>query len=126
MLIPLLEWLFIVSALGLGLVVTCALLAIVVGFPVWLAYGLYCALRRLFVGPKEPSHNVLPLVPRLPAEVRARVMARDNFTCQECGATEDLTVDHIKPRAHGGTNDWENLWTLCRHCNSRKGTRLVS
>lgn len=32
-------------------------------------------------------------------------------------------VDHIKPRAHGGTDDPENLQALCHTCNTAKGTR---
>ena len=36
--------------------------------------------------------------------------------CSQCGATQDLTVDHITPRT---TTD--GLDVLCRTCNSRKG-----
>lgn len=35
----------------------------------------------------------------------------------------DLTVDHYIPKAQGGTDDPENLWVLCRACNSAKGDR---
>lgn len=35
----------------------------------------------------------------------------------------DLTVDHIVPKAAGGTNDPDNLQVLCRGCNSRKHNR---
>jgi 5-methylcytosine-specific restriction enzyme A len=34
--------------------------------------------------------------------------------------SEDLTVDHIIPKARGGTDDRENLQVLCRPCNSTK------
>ena len=43
--------------------------------------------------------------------------------CQRCGATEDLTGDHIVPRSEGGRNVRENVQVLCRSCNSRKGRR---
>lgn len=33
-----------------------------------------------------------------------------------------LTVDHIVPRSHGGTNRMDNLTTLCSHCNWLKGS----
>lgn len=38
--------------------------------------------------------------------------------CTCCGATDDLTRDHIVPLARGGTNHPSNLRTLCRRCNS--------
>lgn len=59
----------------------------------------------------------------IPTLVQARVYARDDFTCQKCGATEDLTLDHIKPWSLGGPDTVENLRVLCRPCNSRKGAR---
>lgn len=59
----------------------------------------------------------------IPTLVMARVYARDDFTCQECGATEDLTLDHIKPWSLGGPDTVDNLRVLCRPCNSRKGDK---
>ena len=38
----------------------------------------------------------------------------------EAHPATNLTVDHIVPKARGGTNDPENLRVLCRPCNSRK------
>lgn len=49
------------------------------------------------------------------------VFERDNYTCRICGATEHLSVDHVVPLYLGGTNDFENLQTLCLSCNCRKG-----
>ncbi|MFC6225670.1 HNH endonuclease [Hymenobacter artigasi] len=40
--------------------------------------------------------------------------------CAQCGATENLTIDHIRPRCFGGTNGQHNLQTLCARCNIRK------
>ncbi|MBZ9569989.1 HNH endonuclease [Methanobrevibacter sp. TMH8] len=52
---------------------------------------------------------------------RNKVFKRDNYQCKLCGTTKNLTVDHIKPRANGGTNDLNNLQTLCCSCNIKKG-----
>ena len=59
----------------------------------------------------------------IPDVVKALVYARDNFACQKCGATENLTLDHIHPWSKGGPDTVENLRVLCRPCNSRKGDR---
>jgi 5-methylcytosine-specific restriction endonuclease McrA len=40
--------------------------------------------------------------------------------CVACGATKDLTIDHVIPLRKGGTNFIENLQPLCRACNSSK------
>ena len=54
---------------------------------------------------------------------RRNVLRRDTFTCQYCGAEEDLTLDHVFPRSRGGRHNWENVITACRTCNQRKGNR---
>jgi 5-methylcytosine-specific restriction endonuclease McrA len=51
------------------------------------------------------------------------VFARDSWTCQYCGTTSHLTVDHVIPRSRGGPSDWENIVTSCAPCNRRKGNR---
>jgi 5-methylcytosine-specific restriction protein A len=44
---------------------------------------------------------------------RRLTLVRDGYRCRNCGSTAALTVDHITPLSAGGTNDLENLWTLC-------------
>jgi hypothetical protein len=56
-------------------------------------------------------------------KIRFRILARDNFTCQYCGARAPeatLEVDHIVPRSRGGKNSPENLRTACFSCNRGK------
>ena len=51
---------------------------------------------------------------------------RDAYTCQYCSFRypgDQLTVDHVKPRAQGGRSLWENTVTACRPCNERKADR---
>lgn len=55
--------------------------------------------------------------------LRERVYARDGYACLHCGATEDLSLDHIIPWSKGGPDNYENFQTLCRSCNSRKGAQ---
>ena len=57
----------------------------------------------------------------IPMQLRWDVFKRDNFTCVECGDQTDLTADHRLAERHGGAATMENLVTLCRPCNSRKG-----
>lgn len=57
-------------------------------------------------------------------ELRIRIYTRDGYACVECGSTDDLTLDHIHPWSLGGADTEDNLRTLCRPCNSRKGARV--
>jgi 5-methylcytosine-specific restriction endonuclease McrA len=50
---------------------------------------------------------------------RAEVLAVGR--CAYCGATEQLTVDHIIPLGSHGTNARSNLQCLCNNCNQAKG-----
>lgn len=58
----------------------------------------------------------------IPRRIREAILERDGHRCRTCGATHDLTIDHIVAEKFGGTLDPENLQVLCRSCNSRKGT----
>lgn len=59
----------------------------------------------------------------LPAALRAVVFTRDGFSCRRCGSSEQLSVDHIIPVSRAGTDDLDNLQTLCQPCNNKKGNR---
>lgn len=55
---------------------------------------------------------------------RKNVLRRDGHRCQYCGRSDvPLTVDHVIPRARGGTEVWENLVCACVRCNNKKGDR---
>lgn len=54
-------------------------------------------------------------------DVHPSILARDNYTCQECGdqhgSEQGLCVHHIIPRSRGGSDDPGNLVTLCETCH---------
>lgn len=52
--------------------------------------------------------------------VKEAVYARDKGRCQVCGATENLTLDHIIRYADGGADSVENLRVLCGPCNQAR------
>jgi len=54
-----------------------------------------------------------------PPKRRRQVMARDRHRCRRkgCHNTRYLDIHHLVPRAHGGSNDMENLVTLCTGCH---------
>lgn len=81
--------------------------------------GVACGSWTLHVG--------LPEIPRRAAlkdATRQAVFDRDGHRCRSCGATQDLGVDHVVPWSRGGSDDPDNLQTLCRRCNASKGARV--
>lgn len=66
-------------------------------------------------------HDVLRGDPRW-APLRAECFERDDWTCVECGSTEQLEADHRKPISLYPelAFDLDNLQTLCSTCNKRK------
>ena len=49
---------------------------------------------------------------------RKAVLHRDNYTCQCCGKKNcQLQTHHIIFRSHGGTDDENNMITLCKECH---------
>ena len=59
------------------------------------------------------------------AFTRFNLFLRDEFCCQYCGATGDLTFDHVVPRAAGGITSWENVVAACSRCNLKKGSKSL-
>ncbi len=58
-------------------------------------------------------------------KLRFAIYARDGHRCRKCGRkTDDLEIDHIIPIAKGGKTTYNNLQTLCRYCNKKKGADI--
>jgi 5-methylcytosine-specific restriction protein A len=57
-------------------------------------------------------------------KIRQVVLVRDAWQCQECGRVcadkREAHVDHVTPKARGGTDELGNLRTLCVRCHGRK------
>lgn len=71
------------------------------------------------------SRNNAPLSKR----TRFEIFKRDGFVCQYCGSRPPdvvLEVDHIDPRANGGSNDHINLVTSCEPCNRGKSDKKLN
>jgi len=56
---------------------------------------------------------------------RSQIYKRDKNSCQYCGATTKLTIDHVIPRSKGGQDTWENLVVACSTCNVKKSDKLL-
>ena len=79
---------------------------------------------------RVPEVVTLTAYDRLPISAvtfsRRNVYKRDHYTCQYCGSqpgSEELTIDHVLPRAQGGVSSWENCVLACIACNKRKADR---
>lgn len=83
--------------------------------------------RELF---KVPDVVLLTQYDRMPEKTvhfcRKHVWKRDNYTCQYCGRkppADELTLDHVLPRAQGGDTSWTNCVLACYQCNAQKADR---
>lgn len=56
---------------------------------------------------------------------KTMIYKRDNNSCQYCGSTRNLTIDHVIPKCRGGQDTWENLVVACCSCNTKKGNTLL-
>lgn len=79
-------------------------------------------------------HQPSPAAPRrrstkkpIPADLRAKVFARDGHACLRCGGSTPirLRAGHVVPESKGGEATLENLQTLCMTCNSWKGVQTI-
>lgn len=55
-------------------------------------------------------------------EVRQYLLEKFNYKCAYCGNSNTaLQIEHIQPKAKGGSNRLSNLTIACEKCNIRKG-----
>jgi 5-methylcytosine-specific restriction endonuclease McrA len=57
------------------------------------------------------------------------LFGRDRHMCAYCGNhfpyMAQLSRDHIVPRSKGGVDDWMNVVTACKRCNTHKGNKSL-
>jgi len=70
------------------------------------------------IAPRREKDKKKPI----PQYLRIRVFERDHYRCLHCGSWKRLSVDHIIPESKGGPTRFDNLQTLCKSCNSIKGS----
>lgn len=70
-----------------------------------------------------PSPRTEPKRAKISHQRRMKIFERDGYCCQAPGCTsqQDLTIDHIRALANGGTDKDDNLQTMCLPCNMSKG-----
>lgn len=60
-------------------------------------------------------------------QLRARILKRDGYLCRDCRTEGRVTlatdVDHITPKAKGGTDEDDNLQSLCADHHKAKTAR---
>lgn len=54
-----------------------------------------------------------------------RLAALHGERCANCGAGENLVLDHVIPIAKGGLSQLDNLQLLCAECNRIKGKLMI-
>ena len=62
-------------------------------------------------------------------DIRNILYGKQGGNCWGCGIhfhPQNLTVDHMVPKAQGGADTDDNLQLLCAHCNSVKGNRTMA
>ena len=56
---------------------------------------------------------------------RKALIKRDRSCCMYCGlklSSSQITIDHVLPRAQGGTTSFTNCVVSCMPCNNKKGS----
>ena len=66
----------------------------------------------------RPKRAPLRLEPDVYERLRNRILRRDGWRCQLCGAMSNLEVHHKNFRSQSGDDSESNLVTLCATCHA--------
>lgn len=61
----------------------------------------------------------------IPQSLKTKVFESNKYRCIGCDGYQELTIDHKTPISRGGSDEFSNLQTLCRTCNTSKGTKTM-
>ena len=90
--------------------------------PIQCAHGRVIRCPTVIISPNYGDNKFRPV--RLTKEA---IKQRDRYECQYCHQQfplDELNIDHVLPRHHGGKNTWENMVCSCIKCNRDKGHQL--
>ena len=71
----------------------------------------------------KKDHGIEVIRKKISEKIRNRIFKRDDYKCKICGSKDNLIIDHIIPFSKGGITEIDNLQTLCKNCNSKKGIK---
>lgn len=75
---------------------------------------------------KDPSAYLYHLKAMTSSEAKRmwRQAIKDSWNnrCVYCGSSDNLTLDHVLPKACGGHDTTNNVVPACRSCNQSKGS----
>lgn len=92
-----------------------------------LCYPCLVKLFQQYIDPGLKLTEILAIRRKsISEELRDKIFKRDGYKCVKCDSPIDLVIDHKVPFARGGTTDENNLQTLCRLCNLKKGIFIDS
>jgi 5-methylcytosine-specific restriction endonuclease McrA len=84
-------------------------------------------MTPLFPHPEHYLYNLIAMTsPEAKRVWRRAIKEYFDCTCIYCGETYDineLTIDHVHPRARGGATQTNNSVCACWKCNQDKGTK---
>jgi len=79
------------------------------------------ALMKLLSSPRQYLFNLKTTSSAEALRMwRRNVKERWNYKCAYCGSKKELTIDHVVPRAKGGTDFTKNVVCCCHKCNQDK------
>lgn len=86
-------------------------------------------MRKKYITGSRVQHEIAMADRRHLQYIRQHLIAKHGMVCALCSkpieSEEELTVDHIIPRAMGGATTYENCQLAHKECNLRKGDKYI-